>query len=104
MKTVLSMIVAFVVVSPLAVQASDYKFLAADQSVETKICMAVTTNDVKTLKKVLRRADERLAVARLTVQCNGQTMADFAQDLGLMQIARFIEPNKQAEVIAAITQ
>jgi hypothetical protein len=104
MKTVLSLIVALIAVGPVAAKATEYKFVATNQAVETKICMAVTTNDVIVLKKVLRRAGEGLPSARASVQCNGKSMADFAEDLGFTQIARFIDPDKKAEVIAAIIQ
>jgi len=102
MKTLIPVIVSLIAVCSVEVQSVEYRFVAADQSVETKICMAVTTNDVQQLKKVLRRNGERLGVVRDSIKCNSQPITEFSEEYGFIQVARFLGVDKQPEVIALI--
>jgi hypothetical protein len=103
MKTLIPAIVSLLfTVCSVGVQSAEYKFVAADQSVETKVCMAATTNDVQQLKKVLRRTGERLAVVRDSIKSNTLPIAEFSEEYGFIQVARFLGADKQSEVIALI--
>jgi imidazole glycerol phosphate synthase subunit HisF len=104
MKTLMTVFVSLFAVCSVGVHSAEYKFVAADQSVETKLCMAATTNDVKQLKKVLRRSGERLAVVRDAVKCNTLPITEFSEEYGFMQVARFLGADKQADVIASTSK
>ena len=104
MKTLVSVMVTMFAVSSVEVGAAEYKFVAIDKSVETKLCMAATTNDIQQLKLVLRRNGERLSTVRDSVKCNEMPIAEFAEEYGFMQIARYIDSDKKVEVIAAVRE
>lgn len=104
MKTLMKVFVSLFAVCAVGVQSAEYKFMAADTSVETKLCMAATTNDVQQLKKVLRRSGERLAVVRDSIKCNALPIAEFSEQYGFMQVARYLGADKQSEVIALIAK
>jgi hypothetical protein len=78
--------------------------VAIDKSMETKLCMAATTNDIQQLKLMLRRSGERLSTVRDSVKCNEMPIAEFAEEYGFMQIARYIDSDKKVEVIAAVRE
>jgi len=101
MKTLISVFVSLFAVCSIGVHSTEYQFVAADQSVETKLCMAVTTNDVKQLEKVLRLSGESLAVVRDAVKCNKLPITEFSEEYGFMQIARYLAADKNADVIAS---
>jgi hypothetical protein len=102
MKTLMSVMIIVFAVSSVGVEAEEYNFEAADPAVETTLCMAALTNDVQQLKKVLRRSGERLAIVRDSVKCNAMPIAEFAEQYGFMQTARYIVSDKKVEVIASL--
>jgi hypothetical protein len=64
--------------------AVNYQFVAADNSIDTKICLAAVTNDIKELRlNIMSSAGTRgvhtgaRKVAR-TLMCNDQIVANFA--------------------------
>jgi hypothetical protein len=104
MKTLMSVMLGVFAVSAMSAQAEQYKFVGTDQSFETKLCVAVTQDDVKELKMLLQAKGERLHVVRSAVRCNEMPIADFAEQYGFIQVARYLGADKKDTVFAALTE
>jgi len=61
--------------------ASPFTFVAADKSEETKLCALAVSNQLKALKKSLRRyGDYGLTHTINAIKCNDQSLAKFAHN------------------------
>jgi hypothetical protein len=58
--------------------ATNYKFVALDNSSETKLCIAAGSNDTKSMRKTMRHNKEHIRQVANTVECNNMAIAHFA--------------------------
>jgi len=58
--------------------ANHYQFVAGDNSIETKICVAAVTNDKHALKRKIRRSGDHVRSIARNLMCNDQIIANFA--------------------------
>ena len=58
--------------------ANNYQFVAADNSIETKICVAAVTNNKQALKRKIRMSGIRVRSIARSLMCNDQIVANFA--------------------------
>lgn len=65
----------------ISTYAVEYQFVAADRSLETKICIAAVTNDIKKLKRLISFETHSGAkdIAR-SILCNDIIIANFAYE------------------------
>jgi len=64
------------------VNATNYKFVAVDNSSSTKLCMAAVTNNMKSLRyqiRHIRQPHQQIRDIANTVQCNNQIIANIAK-------------------------
>jgi len=59
--------------------AIQYKFVATDNSIYTKMCVQAGNNEQKALKKSLRRHEHSPRTLANTTLCNGLIIANFAK-------------------------
>jgi hypothetical protein len=104
MKTLMSVMLGVFAVSAMSAQAEQYKFVGTDESFETKLCVAVTSNQVATLQSMLQVKGERLSVIRNSVRCNQLPIAEFAEQYGFIQVARYLGAEKKETIIAALSE
>ncbi len=104
MKTLISVMLGVFAVSAMSAQAEQYKFVGTDESFETELCVAVTKDDVTGFKTLLQAKGERLYVVRSAVRCNEMPIADFAEEYGFMQVARYLGTEKKDTVFAVLTE
>lgn len=101
MKTLISAMVAMTLVGSGTLMAAQPKFVAADNNLETRICMAVTSNDKVLLKRTLVQArEQRSAVAR-TVHCNKMPILEFAASFGFHESSDYLKAEQQSTRLAA---
>jgi|GEM_PF-654626 len=78
-------------------QAVTYKFIAADDSRETKLCVLAGSNEVRKLKKQVRnfpRFNRRIPNTRFIankVKCNDMFMTSFASRYNADNVANYLD-------------
>ena len=100
MKTLISGMVVMTLFGSGTLMAAQQKFVAADNNLETRICMAVTTDDTVVLKKTLLQAREPRSVVARTVHCNNMPILQFAASFGFHDSSDFLNDKKQTDRLA----
>ncbi len=101
MKTLISGMFVVTLFGSGTLMAAQQKFVAADNNLETRICMAVTSNDTAVLKKTLRDAREQRSAVTRTVYCNKMPIQQFAASFGFNESSDFLKDEKQTARLAA---
>jgi hypothetical protein len=101
MKTLISGMVVMTLFGSGTLMAAQQKFVAADNNLETRICMAVTSNDSVVLKKTLQEAGEQRSAVFRTVHCNKMPIQQFADSFGFQESSDFLKDEKQTARLAA---
>ncbi|WP_114326419.1 DUF3718 domain-containing protein [Candidatus Colwellia aromaticivorans] len=76
-KLLLIIVAIFVMNSAYAVQ---YKFVAMDKSIYTRMCVLAGNNEQKALKTTLRRQKDNVRGLANSTLCNGMHIANFAKN------------------------
>lgn len=101
MKTLISGMVVMTLFGSGTLMAEQQKFVAVDKNLETRICMAVTSNNAIVLKRTLRQAREQRSAVVRTVHCNNMPIQQFADSFGFQESSDFLKDEKQTARLAA---
>lgn len=101
MKTLISVMVVMTLFGSGTLMAAQQKFVAVDKNLETRICMAVTSNDPVVLKRALRQAREQRSKVAKTVLCNNMPIQQFAKSFGFDESSDFLQDKSQTDRLAA---
>ncbi|TKB47702.1 DUF3718 domain-containing protein [Thalassotalea mangrovi] len=75
----------------LSGQAVEYEFVAADNSVATKTCVAAASDNLSDLKKAVRRSfDGNTKLMSLSIACNDQDINSFAHTYGAVDTGEYL--------------
>lgn len=103
MKNLKTMMLATVATLAFPLSAAQYVFVAGNDSLETKVCIAAAENNLtKYKKKVSLLSTKRTPTYRLianTLRCNDKNVANFASHYGANKTAAFIGRYTDHEVI-----
>lgn len=83
--------------SGVAMAQAEPQFIAADQSAETAVCLAIAANDSKQLRSTLRRFDLSRREVLLTLHCNQMPALQFASYYRLSVAQHYL---RQGELLA----
>ncbi len=104
MKTLMSVMLGVFAVSAMSAQAEQYQFVGTDASFETKLCIAVTNNQVAAIEMMLKEQGERLSFVRNVVRCNDMPITEFAEEYGFIEVARYLGSDKKETIVAALSE
>ncbi|WNC70260.1 DUF3718 domain-containing protein [Thalassotalea nanhaiensis] len=79
MKPTKLLLIAAAIFMMNSAYAVQYKFVAKDNSVYTKMCVLAGNNEQEALKKILKRQRERVKTLANTTRCNDMYIANFAK-------------------------
>ena len=88
----------------LSASASEYNFVAADNTIGTKLCMSAVTNDVKELRQLANKVERNTKIINQKVKviarnqnCNGENIVHFASKFGAKDttklMAKYLTPS-----------
>lgn len=85
-------IVALAASATFVATAEQYRFVALDNSIATKMCITSAVNDLKALKKATNRYErgDRNLLANAYV-CNDMSIAQFSYKYGANNTAKFLD-------------
>lgn len=78
MKFIKLLLIAMTIFMMNSVYAIQYKFVATDNSIYTKMCVLAGNNEQKALKTALKRHEHSSRSLANTTFCNGLIIANFA--------------------------
>jgi len=102
MNNVKTLLLAACVTTALPLSAAQYVFVAGNDSMETKLCIAAAENNLKKYKKTARAFSLNKSVHQVVankLSCNDQNLASFAWKYGAADTAGFIGRYTESGVI-----
>ncbi|WP_019029989.1 DUF3718 domain-containing protein [Colwellia piezophila] len=79
MKLITLLLITVVMFMMNSAYAIQYKFVATDKSIYTKMCVLAGNNEQKALRITLKRHDSSVRALANNTLCNGLHLASFAQ-------------------------
>lgn len=84
------------------VNATNYKFVGMDKSIETKMCVQAASNDTKALKVTMRFSVDSKPFIANSITCNDMVMVKFANKYGAVDTTKYL--NKYTRKINRVPQ
>jgi hypothetical protein len=69
------------------------KFVAADNTAQTQLCLAIASNHQLTIYKTIRQFNTRKTLLSKKLECNDMSVAEFASKYNLLNSANFLNLN-----------
>jgi hypothetical protein len=101
MKKFKYLLLATIAASALPISAAQYKFIPANDRVETKICIAAAENNLAKFKSQAMALSRNVGVYRTIAKkltCNDKTIADFAYQYDANKTLKFLDRFSQHSV------
>ena len=98
--------VILVLVCSMGINATNYKFVGVDTSKDTKMCLAVATNNKRALQSLMLRTSERVGSVARNLKCNNQVIANFAFKYNASETFEYLNrftPKKYQELRSKVT-
>ncbi|MBV1911670.1 MAG: DUF3718 domain-containing protein [Kangiellaceae bacterium] len=94
MKKVTYLLLSTLAAATLPLSAAQYVFIAGDDSVETRLCIAAAENKVMKFKNTARLVSSSKSINRKIarkLKCNDQTIADFAYQYDAYRTVKYLD-------------
>ncbi|MFC3031410.1 DUF3718 domain-containing protein [Pseudoalteromonas fenneropenaei] len=90
MKTLATLLTAGSLLCLTATNVAAQEFIAADDSVATRVCMAVASNRPLNLRLEMKEVGMRTVTVQKKLHCNEMPVAEFASVYNLNRTANFL--------------
>ena len=102
MKNVKTLLIAIAATTALPLSAAQYVFVAGNDSLETKVCIAAAENDLGKYKKATRALSLNKSIHKTVandLSCNDQSLVGFARRYNADKTAKFVGRYTKHDVI-----
>ncbi|OUS32244.1 hypothetical protein A9Q98_01575 [Thalassotalea sp. 42_200_T64] len=80
MKPIKLLLISAAILMMNSAYAVQYKFVATDKSIYTKMCVLAGNNEQQALKRIIRRHQDSVRLLANSTLCNDMSLANFARN------------------------